>query len=193
MAYAALLDRALEDRHIDASEGDALVELAGKWGLDGKQIEVTHRAYLDQLAIAAVADGVVADAELRDLKIVARLLGQDSDDLETTTRDAARKIARTTVRPPAKQSGGTDLKNLSVCFTGELRCKLRGQLISRDSAQDLARKAGLEVAPSVTKKLDLLVVADPHTQSGKATKATRYNVRIMHEPVFWQAIGVAVD
>jgi DNA polymerase-3 subunit epsilon len=41
--------------------------------------------------------------------------------------------------------------------------------------------------------LNLLVVADPHTQSGKAAKAKKYGVRIMHEPVFWQAIGVIVD
>jgi DNA polymerase-3 subunit epsilon len=46
---------------------------------------------------------------------------------------------------------------------------------------------------SVTKKLDLLVIADPHTQSGKAKKARQYGVRIMHEPVFWKAIGVSVE
>lgn len=193
MAYAALLDRALEDRHIADTEGDALVELAKKWGLTGKQIEATHRAYLDQLSIAAVADGVVADAELRDLKMVARLLGRDEDDLEATIRDAAKKVGRTSARPPAEKASGSDLKGQSVCFTGELQSKLRGQVISRESAQDLAKKAGLEVANSVTKKLDLLVVADPHTQSGKAAKAKKYGIRIMHEPVFWRAIGVTVD
>jgi DNA polymerase-3 subunit epsilon len=45
----------------------------------------------------------------------------------------------------------------------------------------------------VTKKLDLLVVADPDTQSGKAQKARKYGIRIMHEPVFWKAIGVEVE
>ena len=44
----------------------------------------------------------------------------------------------------------------------------------------------------VTKKLDLLVLADPHSQSGKAKKARQYGIRILHEPVFWKAIGVAV-
>jgi DNA polymerase-3 subunit epsilon len=47
--------------------------------------------------------------------------------------------------------------------------------------------------PSVTKELDLLVVADPNTQSGKAKKARKYGTRIVHEPVFWRSLGIAVD
>jgi len=66
-------------------------------------------------------------------------------------------------------------------------------MISRDVAEALAAQAGLVVADSVTKKLDLLVLADPLTQSGKAEKARRYGIRIMHEPVFWRAIGVDVE
>ena len=64
--------------------------------------------------------------------------------------------------------------------------------MSRITAEDLATKAGLEVVHSVTKKLDLLVVADPQTQSGKAKKARRHGTRIVHEPVFWKALGVEV-
>ena len=45
----------------------------------------------------------------------------------------------------------------------------------------------------VTKKLDLLVLADPHSQSDKAKKARQYSIRIMHEPAFWKAIGVEVN
>jgi DNA polymerase-3 subunit epsilon len=51
----------------------------------------------------------------------------------------------------------------------------------------------LSVVDSVTKRLDLLVVADPKTQSGKAAKARRYGIRVMHEPVFWKALGLEVD
>src|SRR5437016_528799 len=76
MAYGALLDRVLEDRHVDDSEADALVETAANWGLSGKQISVVHRDYLNQLAVAAVADEIVTDVERRDLKLVMRLLGQ---------------------------------------------------------------------------------------------------------------------
>lgn len=42
---------------------------------------------------------------------------------------------------------------------------------------------------NVSKGLDVLVVADPDTQSGKATKARQLGTGVMAEPVFWQAIG----
>jgi DNA polymerase-3 subunit epsilon len=65
--------------------------------------------------------------------------------------------------------------------------------ISREMAERLAEERGLVVAETVTKQLDILVVADPYTESGKAKIARKYGTRIMHEPVFWQAIGVMVD
>lgn len=66
-------------------------------------------------------------------------------------------------------------------------------MISREFAEELATRAGLVVVDSVTKKLDLLVLADPHSQSGKAKKARQYGIRIMHEPVFWKAIGINAE
>jgi DNA polymerase-3 subunit epsilon len=60
-------------------------------------------------------------------------------------------------------------------------------------AEQLAEDKGFRVLSSVTKKLDLLVVADPKTQSTKAKKARQYGIRIVHEPVFWRSLGVQVD
>ena len=61
---------------------------------------------------------------------------------------------------------------------------------TREIAEQLAIRAGFQVATTVTKKLDILVVADPDTQSGKAKKARLYGIRVVHEPVFWSAIGI---
>jgi DNA polymerase-3 subunit epsilon len=58
---------------------------------------------------------------------------------------------------------------------------------------EIAETHGMEVAESVTKTLDVLVVADPLTQSGKGRKARQYGIRIMHEPVFWRTLGVEVE
>src|SRR2546422_92142 len=91
MAYGALLDRVLEDRHVDDSEADALVETATVWGLGGDQISLVHREYVNQLAVAAVADEVVTDAERRDLNLVMRLLGQEKRDLDQLLGEAAAK------------------------------------------------------------------------------------------------------
>lgn len=193
MAYEGLLDRVLEDRHVDESEADALVETAERWGLSRNQIEVTHSEYLKRLAIAAVVDGKVTETERRDLKRVARLLGQEKRDLDEILDEAAASLSggdRNLAPAPAVE---TSLLGMRVCFTGELQCHHRGERISRELAEELATRAGLVVVDSVTRKLDLLVVADPHTQSSKAKKARQYGIRIMHEVVFWKAIGVEVN
>lgn len=192
IAYEALLDRVLEDRTVDDSEGEALLDTAVRWGLSTDQVRLAHREYLNRLAVAAVADGIVTDAERRDLKLVARLLGQDQRNLDEMVVDAAAKVSSARLGVPSAQSTEA-LAGKRVCFTGEMQCCHHGQLISRETAEELATEAGLTVGDSVTKKLDLLVVADPQTQSGKAKKARQYGIRVMHEPVFWKAIGVEVE
>lgn len=192
MAYGALLDRMLEDRRVDESEADALLDTAARWGLSGNQVRRAHHDYVNQLALAAVADGIVTDAERRDLKLVGRLLGQDQSNLDEILTEAAEKVAKGPIGPPPSIRLDSDLAGKRVCFTGELQCCREGRRISRETAEEMAVKAGLEVMDAVTKKLDLLVVADPLTQSGKAKKARQYGIRIMHEPVFWKALGMEV-
>jgi len=53
--------------------------------------------------------------------------------------------------------------------------------------------AGLTVKSGVSRKLNLLVLADPDSQSGKARKAAELSVRRIAEPVFWRLAGVPVD
>lgn len=192
MAYGALLDRVLEDRRIDTAEETALTQTAERWGLSGESIAKYHADYVRQLAIAAVSDGIVSTAEHNDLMLVARLLGQDQASLDHALKDAMSRIGCLTLQAPHKPSPSV-LQGKLVCFTGELQCSFEGAPITREQAELLASEAGLLVAQSVTKKVDVLVVADPHTQSGKARKAQAYGIRILHEPVFWREIGVAVD
>jgi DNA polymerase-3 subunit epsilon len=68
-----------------------------------------------------------------------------------------------------------------------------GAPITREMATELATRLGIDVVESVTKKLDVLVVADPQTASGKAKKARQYGIRVLHEPVFWKAVGIEVQ
>lgn len=195
LAYSALLDRVLEDRRIDHSEGEALLEVATRWGIDGKQIQDAHGRYLHHLAIAALSDGIVTDSERRDLTLVAKLLGIQSTSLNEMLDRAAEKLASFSPLPQMSSiiPGREDLDGKRVCFTGEFQCCVDGTIISRETATDLATQAGLIVVDSVTKKLDLLVIADPHTQSGKAKKARQYGTRVIHEPLFWKTLGVKVD
>jgi DNA polymerase-3 subunit epsilon len=56
-----------------------------------------------------------------------------------------------------------------------------------------ATNAGLIVATGVTKRLGILVLADPESESGKARKAREYGTRLLATSTFWGMIGVSVD
>lgn len=193
LEYIALIDRVLEDRHISTEEGQALIEFATRWSIPAHQIPKIHRDYLLRLATAALADGVVTDAERRDLQQVARLLGINSLDevMKSVTQELQEKQTL-----PSATGGALTLEELAgkrVTFTGEFLCRLAGQAITRTMAVEIATSHGMTVTDSVTKKLDLLVVADPLTQSVKAKKARQYRIRIIHEFLFWRALGLEVE
>lgn len=192
LAYLALIDRVLEDRTIDENEENSIVDAAANWQLSSVHLDFAHRQYMNNLAIQALADGVVTDTERRDLHLVARLLGQDDSLLDALLESAGTQLASTYGRLPAVQNESV-LRGQRVCFTGELQCELGGLPISREIAETLASRAGLLVVSGVTKRLDVLVVADAHTQSSKAKKAREYGIRILSDAVFWRMVGVAVD
>ncbi|WUJ56119.1 DEAD/DEAH box helicase [Kribbella sp. NBC_00382] len=182
-AYLDLLDRALEDRRIDDRETAALAMTAQEWGLSRRDVHQAHSKYLSALAATALADGVLTDFEATDLADVAAALGFGVGEVAAALHDARSHQPET--------AANKGLRGLGVCFTGALQARLEGELITRDRAQSLARAAGLVVHERVTKGLDLLIVADPESMSGKANKARTYGTRIMAEATFWKEIGLA--
>jgi len=195
LAYAALLERVLLDRDVDESEGMALFDLATRWNISPSQIVQIHQEFLLRLAVVALADGKVTEAERRDLHKVAQLLGIDSSNLNSLMKDADEKLKFPHIlgAPAGIGVGAEGFAGKRICFTGECLCQINGETISRNLATALAVERGMVVMESVTKKLDLLVVADPHTQSGKAKKARQYGILVMQEAVFWRGIGVEVE
>jgi DNA polymerase-3 subunit epsilon len=192
MAYADLLRRALEDRIIEEDEGKSLVEIALQWGLAFDHIKTIHGEYLRRLVKTACADGVVTTKEQEELRLVARLLGFEEMNQEQLD-SLIQSIANDQSQGGLASTDADALKGKCVCFTGEAQCRLKGTPISRELATELAERYGLKVVDSVTKKLDILVVADPNTQSTKAKKARQYGLRIIHEPEFWRILGVEIE
>jgi DNA polymerase-3 subunit epsilon len=180
LAYANLLERAMEDRCFSALETQALTELADSLNMEGGLVRAVHRRLLDRLIQSYLDDKVLEAHELTDLKDVARLLGlmHELEGRISAMRDCAKDIAK---REPAADAS---LSGLSVCFTGEIDQPFRGQRVTRVEVENLANQAGLLVKESVTKKLDLLVCADAATESGKARKARVYGIRTMHAAEF---------
>ncbi|MEX0727704.1 MAG: exonuclease domain-containing protein [Planctomycetaceae bacterium] len=195
VAYTALLDRILEDRRIDEEEVESLLEVATHWGLSGQGIRKLHNDYLRALAIVALEDDVVTNAERRDLDLVAQLLGVPQASMDRLLETTATELAQMTPNSgdASDQAEKENLIGQTVCFTGECICRRGGSIITREQATGLAIEKGLKVISGVTKKLDVLVVSDPHTQSGKAKKARQYGIRILHEPLFWTMLNVEVE
>ena len=185
--YLSLLDRVLEDRVIEDSEAENLLALAAEWGLTVEDAKAAHRHYLRMLCSAALEDGVVTASERADLESVCRLLGIDQKSLDSMLQAYESPPSEASLPHQAPSAG--ELAGACVCFTGEFAGP-RGGGMTRHEAADLAERHGITVFPTLTKKVNILVVADPETQSGKAVTARRRGTRIMAEAVFWRMIGV---
>jgi len=182
--YLHLLDRALEDRVLEPHEIDELVDLANEWSFSLEDVRRAHRTYFGMLVGTALDDGVITEAEQQDLEMVAAALDLDPDDAEQIIA-RSRERSDAAVRPAPVTAS---LEGVTVCFTGQT-IGPNGAPITRAEATRLAERAGLVPAKTVTKKLDLLVVVDPATQSSKARKARQYGTRIMACAPFWKQVA----
>ncbi|MBK8015149.1 MAG: hypothetical protein IPK13_27865 [Deltaproteobacteria bacterium] len=203
--YLSMLDLMLEDRFLDDEEQDRLVKAASEWKLSEDVVRRAHARYLEWLVDTALEDRTITAADRADLQQVSHVLGiagsapTDGSSsasaialdalIEARTKqvaDGALPSHKITDRDAHRRRAFVDK---SVCFTGTFFGP-RGEGCSRAEAEEMAVRAGLRVAKSVTRKLDLLVVADPMTQSGKAKKARKYGITILAEHVFWRALGL---
>lgn len=169
--YLNLLDRILEDRKIDQEEAQELVRFAKDVGLNRDRIAGLNAAYLANLCAVAAADGIVTENEKNDLATVAVLLN-------VSEWEPLLEVPIPVLEPQGRQllPRGT-----SVCFTGAMA-------IERSDFESLAESKGLIVKSGVSKKLDVLVVADADSLSTKAKKARDLGIRIVHESVFIQML-----
>jgi DNA polymerase III subunit epsilon len=182
--YLDVLDRAIEDRRLSPAEQDELAETAVSLDLGADRVRKLHGDYVATLVALANRDGIVTERERADLLLVGEALGVDC---------IGELLDRPLVGAPGTQAEIGGVAGKSVCFTGALTCHYAGQLITRDIAHELAEQAGMVVEPRVTKKLGMLVVADPDSLSGKAKKAREYGIRIVAETAFWSMVGVEVS
>lgn len=180
--YLALLDRALLDRVLSVREANELVSLAAELGIDQQTAYRLNSDYLSALARAALADSLVTQDELKDLVAVAQLLGLGEAAVQSTldAQWAAMKNgprAEPAVQAAVKAKAFALTKGDLVVFTGET-------VRPRPKLESLAATAGLVPYPRVTKKVKLVVAADPDSLSGKARKAADYQIPIVTEDAF---------
>ena len=167
--YVALLDRCLIDGLISVSEGAQLADVATELGLTRDAVDEIHRDYFVELERRAWADGVLSEDERATLRDVGALLGLDDEAVAAAVDDVA-PVAGTGQAASAFELSPGDL----VVLTGEM-------LRERSEWEADLRERGFVPHPSVTKKVKLVVAADPDSLSGKAKKARDYGIPIVGE------------
>ncbi len=172
--YLALLDRCIIDRHLSEHESRQLAAVASELGIGRDTAARLHAEYLDQLATVAWGDGVLSATEVADLAAVAALL-QVPDALLTAAL-APRALVEATSTTDATPTLGAFVlpTGATVVLTGEMS-RPRAELEAALTA------AGYRVAGAVSKKVSLVVAADPDSLSGKARKAREYGVPVVGE------------
>lgn len=189
MLYLDMLGRFLDDRRLESGEVRRLRDVAIDLGLSGRRVRELHVSFLEHLVIEAKRDKVITELEARDLSRVASLLGLTDADVSRALESV---VPTTSDCGDGPAASAVDWTGKRVCFTGESQCIHESETLTREKAAEIATAHGLIVVESVTKKLDILVVADPYSQSGKAVKARKYGIRVLHEPAFWDALGAEV-
>lgn len=168
LAYLDMLDWALADLVITEQEQAELHTLATDLGMSSDDVVRAHRHYVNELVAAAVRDEVVTDEEYELLHRAAAALGVDP-----AVVDADTEAWRPDASDVALQAG------MRVCFTGAATYP-DGMELPRKKLNSIATGLGLEPTKSVTTEgCDLLVAADPTSQSGKAGKARSYGIPIV--------------
>jgi hypothetical protein len=178
-AYLGMLDRALVDRVLSATETAELIAMADLLGIGRRHVMRLHRDYLEALAVAAWEDGLVTAAERADLMLAARLLGLDESDVDVALQQARPAEGNAA---PTPRAGPTIERFVlrpgdQVVFTGEMQ---RDRPVWEVAASD----AGLQPHRTVTRHTALLVAADPDTLSRKAARARDYEIPIVTESAF---------
>lgn len=167
LAYLELVGRAVGDLHLDAAERQQLEALAIALDLNEAHIAQAHRRFVNELIDAAVADNVVTADEYETLVRVAAALGVDQQVVETRTHQLRSVETSLRIDP-----------GISVVFTGEHLTIERSTLVAH------AQQLGMSVANGMSKKIDLLVAADPDSNSGKAKKARQYGIPVLGAETF---------
>lgn len=167
--YLALLDRCLLDRRISRHEAAALIGLAEQLRIGREVCSQLHRAYFEDLLGVAWSDGRLTGDEIHDLRTVAELLEVDADAVRACLSAPAPAVVVESHVASFRLATG-DL----VVLTGEMRRP-------RDAWSAELRQRGYATSSGVTKKVKLVVAADPDSLSGKARKARDYGIPIVDE------------
>jgi len=158
--YLVLLDRVLEDRRVSAEESEALYILAQECGMSRTQAIGAHHLYMRDLIQTALEDTVITESESKDLEEVRRLLSISDTEYKIIFKDVKEAHARGEFRKPVNVLKSLDVKGKSVCFSGELNCRIKEGIASRFLAEMIASEKYTAIKERFEKKLKLRFLSE---------------------------------
>ena len=169
--YLDALDRCLDDGVLSEAERVWLDGTAWALGFDARQRAELHEQYYQLLKMQIISDGIVTGKEQQLAGLIAEALSLDPADLRSSVRTTDRvELTR----------------GMRVCFTGS--ALLGGAPANRILLEKIAAQAGMTPMKSVTKKCDVLVAADPLSQSHKARTARERGIPIISTEDFIEMV-----
>ncbi|WAB82914.1 exonuclease domain-containing protein [Microcella daejeonensis] len=168
--FLAVLDRVIADEFITPRESQELLDAAAHARVTPSRLQQLREMYFTSLVTLAWRDGVLDEQEVRAIETVGSMLSMDES------------LVSAALKPPAASSpspSGQGEKSTVVLSPGDLIVFTGEADRPRSHLEALAEKKGLKVWPSVTKKVRIVVAADPTSISGKAAKARHYGIPIL--------------
>ena len=165
--YLALLGRALLDGVLSESEIRDLLKKAEELSLSVDDVEAAHTSYFRSLAAQAWEDGMLTEFEVSELTSIAKLLGIGDIEVEAVKLGAPLVEENTQI-----QANPLSMNGILVALTGDMdppKSVLRELLLAR----------GLVPVDSISKKVSVLIAADPDSMSGKALAARKNGIPII--------------
>lgn len=168
--FLAVLDRVIADEFITPRESQELLDAAAHARVTPSRLQQLREMYFTSLVTLAWRDGVLDEQEVRTIESVGSMLSMDEDLVSAALKPPASSSPSLPERD--EQSAVTLSPGDLIVFTGEADRP-------RSHYEALAEKSGLKVWPSVTKRVRVVVAADPTSISGKAAKARHYGIPIL--------------
>lgn len=180
--YGSLLDRYMLDGTLSVSESQDLVKRGEELGITRDVAERLHTEFIRRrvrslMTWRGASEPVLAENDERVIQSAAEALGLSRDIVRDVTGEVrCHRRERSVVAEVPDHGQQTQQFTLKkgdmVALTGELEKP-------RSEWEQFIVAHGVEVHDSVTKKVKLLVAADPDSMSTKAEKARKYQIPIV--------------
>lgn len=185
--YSAGLAAAAADFQIDEGEIEWLRTLVSIGRINPQQVRDAHDAHLRAQLDVRLKDGILTWAEEQEVRSFGRLLGVADLRVQELLSEAG--ATATIEGKPALAAADSAGAGIHVCFTGAFEA----MPLTRSEVSELAEQAGMSVAKSVSKKVELVVCLDPGSGSSKLRRASELGTPIIDQQTFLALAGVQPD